>query len=492
MLNEAFTAPSSVDVGIIIALKEEFSEFYKEIKSKCKPIKDPETGRYYYQFEYARADYHHTYQCVASFVGDMGSMKAGLMTQRFLSQWKPPTLVMLGIAAGLNKDARLGDVVIASQVDAYLENSKAVPTTDPNGYTFLFGGEVYRSRNDLLHMVQNFEFVHQNIYQDWQAVCARELRQLVSLEVLEKLINQKLLREQIQIIEGPVASGPMVGASQTFTEWLKTRNRKYLALEMETAGLMAAVYEEADPKRTLILRAISDYGDERKGNLDEIGDGALRRYAMHNAIQLLWKLFDAEIFFKEESAPSSIKLGHVSFVVNSGAHSPAKAKVKKDTTTTTQVHTPMETSKPPRSKAFIAYSHKDKRFLDELHTYLTPYERTGLVDFWDDTRIAAGAKWHDEIRKALQSAKVAILLVSADFLASDFIASNELPYLLDAADHEGITILSVNLRPSAFKDTELAHFQAVNVPSNPLSGMSRSKREEIWSSILSPRNWTGK
>ncbi len=51
--NELSLAPSSIDVGIVIALKEEFAEFYNEIKTRCKALRDEETGRYYYQFEHS-------------------------------------------------------------------------------------------------------------------------------------------------------------------------------------------------------------------------------------------------------------------------------------------------------------------------------------------------------------------------------------------------------------------------------------------------------
>jgi len=95
----------------------------------------------------------------------------------------------------------------------------------------------------------------------------------------------------------------------------------------------------------------------------------------------------------------------------------------------------------------------------------------GVLDVRDDTRIPPGVKWREEIEKALHSAQVAVLLFSADFLASDFIATNVLPQLLTAAEQEGAIILCMILWPCAFKHTGLAQFQTVNAPSNPIGNM---------------------
>jgi hypothetical protein len=128
---------------------------------------------------------------------------------------------------------------------------------------------------------------------------------------------------------------------------------------------------------------------------------------------------------------------------------------------------------------FISYSQADAEWLQRLQTHLRPLKRGG-ASIWDATQIRPGAQWRKEIREALAETRVAILLISADFLASDFIAANELPPLLEAAEKDGATILPVIVSPSRFERMEsLSRFQAVNDPRKPLMSLAPVESESV-------------
>ena len=85
-----------------------------------------------------------------------------------------------------------------------------------------------------------------------------------------------------------------MGGANQFVTWLKEkRNRKFLALEMESVAVLNTAYRRG--ASSLIVRGRSDYSDERKHRVDSIEQGALRRYAMHDALALLWVFMDLHL-----------------------------------------------------------------------------------------------------------------------------------------------------------------------------------------------------
>jgi hypothetical protein len=121
-----------------------------------------------------------------------------------------------------------------------------------------------------------------------------------------------------------------------------------------------------------------------------------------------------------------------------------------------------------RDQVFISYSSEDSEWLERLEKHLKPRIRSGKLDVWSDQRIKPGVEWRKEIDQALARAKVAVLLVSPDFVASEFIAKNELPPLLEAAKQGGVTILWVPVNTAAYKEAGIDIYQAAIDPRKPL------------------------
>jgi hypothetical protein len=129
------------------------------------------------------------------------------------------------------------------------------------------------------------------------------------------------------------------------------------------------------------------------------------------------------------------------------------------------------------SSVFISYCHKDRHWLEDLRSMLSPLVRTGVIQVWWDGKIKPSEEWRREIEEALSSAHVAVLLVSRHFLASNFIIEVELRYLLEAAQRRNVKILWLLISPCLYEHTALREIQALNDVTRPLSSLRGASRE---------------
>lgn len=147
---------------------------------------------------------------------------------------------------------------------------------------------------------------------------------------------------------------------------------------------------------------------------------------------------------------------------------------------------PVQVAKNPKSplRLFVSYAHSDSACLDRLLVHLKPHERRSKIEFWSDKRLRPGDKWRKEISQNIDGAAVAVLLVSADFLASEFIANQELPPLLSKAEAAGTRIIPVIVKPCGFvREESLQSFQCINDPKRPLLGLSEIEQEHLYDRI---------
>lgn len=138
----------------------------------------------------------------------------------------------------------------------------------------------------------------------------------------------------------------------------------------------------------------------------------------------------------------------------------------------------VEKPKFDRNSVFVSYSRKNTKYLERVKRQFKPF--FNKIEFWDDSKIEAGKNWKNEIVIAINKTKVAIFLVTADFLGSEFISSEEVPPLLEAAEKDGATILIMILEPVLFEEfPHLNKYQTLNPPSKPFITMSYEDQEEL-------------
>jgi hypothetical protein len=96
---------------------------------------------------------------------------------------------------------------------------------------------------------------------------------------------------------------------------------------------------------------------------------------------------------------------------------------------------------PRAVELFFSYAHEDERYRERLERHLSTLRNEGLVADWYDGRIQPGADWDDEIRAHLDRADIVLFLVSADFLASDYIARVEVGEALTRAQNGSAQVI---------------------------------------------------
>ena len=281
-ITEKHVVNEEYDVGIVIALKEEFQVLSPQIKRTVEKVEDS----YFYTFERG------AYRCVTTFIGGMGPTRAAMITERLRNRYQPKVMINIGIAGGIDSDVRVGDIVVASRVDGYAEDLKARNAKMGSGFELEFAGNPIQTTSKYVKDVDNLDLAHEEPHKLWLKDRRKRLVRLVKKEQRESLEKQNLIRSQPQLLTGPIASGPIVAASSKFNSWLKKRDRNFLAVEMESLGVVGVSADAA--LESLVIRGISDYGDARKKELDRVGEGALRRYAMENALSLVWLMMDLD------------------------------------------------------------------------------------------------------------------------------------------------------------------------------------------------------
>ena len=119
-------------------------------------------------------------------------------------------------------------------------------------------------------------------------------------------------------------------------------------------------------------------------------------------------------------------------------------------------------------KLFFSYSHKDEDLRDELVKHLSILKRQGVLEAWHDRNIDAGAEWANEINEHLNEAQIILLLISSDFMASDYCYDIEMKRAMERHNANEAAVIPVILRTCDWKGAPFGKLQGLPKDMKPV------------------------
>jgi hypothetical protein len=148
----------------------------------------------------------------------------------------------------------------------------------------------------------------------------------------------------------------------------------------------------------------------------------------------------------------------------------------------TPKETPSATHERPPITIFISYSHKDERLRNQLVAHLSPMKRRGLIHTWHDRMIGPGEDWRRAIDQNLKGAAIVLLLVSADFLASDYCYEKEFAFALTQHAAGKARVVPILARDASWEETPIGQLQAIPHNCRPVTRWSN--RDAAWKNVV--------
>jgi len=120
-------------------------------------------------------------------------------------------------------------------------------------------------------------------------------------------------------------------------------------------------------------------------------------------------------------------------------------------------------------KVFFSYSHKDRKLLEKLKTHLSLLQREGLIQEWHDGCIQAGQEWESEINQQLEAADLILLLISPEFMKSEFCYAKEMERALQRHEAGTARVVPIILRPTDWQSAPFGKLQCLPLEGKPVT-----------------------
>src|SRR5260221_6757256 len=133
-------------------------------------------------------------------------------------------------------------------------------------------------------------------------------------------------------------------------------------------------------------------------------------------------------------------------------------------------------------EVFISYAHEDRALKEELTTHLSNLRRQGLIKTWHDGDIVPGTEWEQQIIEHLTSAHLILLLISSDFMASDFCYSVEMQKAIARHQTNQARVLPILVRQTDWKDAPFSILQMLPTGTRPVVNWTR--RDDAFTDVV--------
>ena len=297
-----------IDIIVYVALTEEFKYVYDEFATEMESFELDNFELRYFVVKIFSPMLKRDFNLVLVPGGNMGNTYSSAAASVLIDRFDPKNLVVLGIAGTIDDDLEPGDVFIPSVVHEYFANSEVAGEKNiefnTSGKHFKSNGRLLKSRFGL------FNITDSTIYNEWKEKALDNANRLNIDKIIKKIkeistelkikFDFKLKNNLVVGDDRVLASGPTVGKSIVFANWIKKQiDRKVSAIEMESAGVYEAAETRIKMPRKIAIRGISDFADVRKKLMEKEASTAFRELATRNSTSLLIAAIKAGFFGEE-------------------------------------------------------------------------------------------------------------------------------------------------------------------------------------------------
>jgi TIR domain len=142
----------------------------------------------------------------------------------------------------------------------------------------------------------------------------------------------------------------------------------------------------------------------------------------------------------------------------------------------------MTTAVPKPLRIFCSYSHEDEEYLNELWISLAGVRQQGLIEWWHDREISPGIDWDQAIDENLDSSEIVLLLVTPNFMSSEYVQKKEIKRALEKHERGEARVIPIIIRYTDWKWAPIGKLQALPKDGTPI--VAWPDRDEAWLDVV--------